>query len=225
MKKLQILLATAGIAALATPALAEGLSANGAVVSSYVWRGLDQSSDNPAVQGGLDYDFGNGFAIGTWESSISWAGDSPMEADLYGSYTGALTDNFGWTVGGIYYLYPNHDSAAPSSINFWEVYGGLNLNLDPVALSTKVYYSDDNLGAKTWYYTAGLSLPLTDWLSASANIGHYTFDPGVDDTDYNAGLAATWKFLTFSVMYADNDLPGTAGDPNVVGMISFKVAE
>ena len=109
--------------------------------------------------------------------------------------------------------------------NFWEPYVGLNWTVDTVALSGKVYYSDDNLGSKTWYYTGGVTIPLDAWLSFSANYGHYTFDPGTDYTDWNLGLAATWKFLTFSATYVDNDLSGSIGKSRVVGMVSVKVSE
>src|SRR5690242_11363460 len=71
-KHLSIVLgATAlGLASMAaTPASAQiaGLSANAAVTTNYIFRGISQSGANPAVQAGLDYNIGtSGFAIGTW---------------------------------------------------------------------------------------------------------------------------------------------------------------
>ena len=63
------------------PAAAEstaGLSANVGLVTLYKYRGQDQYIGHsgkerwlrPAIQGGLDYDFGNGFYVGNWNSSL-----------------------------------------------------------------------------------------------------------------------------------------------------------
>src|SRR5262245_15067645 len=163
-----LLAAVAGLlgASALTPAVAEGLSANGALVTSYVWRGLDQSADQPAVQGGVDYDFGNGFAIGTWASSIDFrdapyggGSDSPAELDLYGSYTTPLSDTLSLSVGGIGYIYPNQASGTPN-YDFFEIWSGLTATLDKLTLSGKIYYSPDNLDSDTWYFTAGGSYAL-----------------------------------------------------------------
>jgi uncharacterized protein (TIGR02001 family) len=56
-------------------ALAESphsVSANIGVVSNYIWRGVTQTQDGAAVQGGLDYSNANGFYLGTWASNIDW---------------------------------------------------------------------------------------------------------------------------------------------------------
>src|SRR4029450_3753648 len=85
----------------ATPASAQiaGLSANAAVTTNYVFRGISQSGANPAVQAGVDYNIGTtGFAIGAWASSIDFGNpygdDTPVEVDFYGSYTFAVTNAF-----------------------------------------------------------------------------------------------------------------------------------
>jgi uncharacterized protein (TIGR02001 family) len=210
----------------ATPASAqiEGLTANGTVTSNYVFRGITQSADNPAVQGGLDYAFGDsGFAVGAWASSINFRDDpnadsSILELDLYASYSGSI-GMLGYTVGAIGYLYPSQSSAAPD-YNFFEIDAGLSYDFGPAAVSAKIFYSPDNLDNSTWYYTGGLSVPLGDIFSASANVGHYSWEDSIDYTDWNVGLAATYDIFTLAVMYTDTDIPNDDG--KVVVSLTFR---
>src|SRR5205807_2098215 len=95
---------------------------------------------DPALQGGADYAFPNGFYIGTWASTIRWikdagkiarvdTGSAPVEIDLYGGYKGDLVkDKLGYDVGLLQYYYPsNHLSNIPNthSPNTLELYGAL----------------------------------------------------------------------------------------------------
>ena len=73
-----------GIATVALSALTLGMlqtasaedphsfSANIGAVSNYMWRGVTQAQDGPAVQGGLDYAHASGFYAGTWVSNVDW---------------------------------------------------------------------------------------------------------------------------------------------------------
>ena len=47
-------------------------SANIGVTSNYMWRGVTQTTDQAAIQGGIDYENPNGFYAGTWMSNVSW---------------------------------------------------------------------------------------------------------------------------------------------------------
>ncbi|MDF6543540.1 TorF family putative porin, partial [Escherichia coli] len=70
-------------------ASASPLTANVTLASQYRYRGLMQTNNKPAIQGGVDYALPNGFYVGNWNSSISWLGDSnsnvsaPIEMDFY----------------------------------------------------------------------------------------------------------------------------------------------
>lgn len=59
----------------AEDAPAPALTMNIALVSNYIFRGLTQTNNKPAVQGGIDYAHGSGFYVGTWLSNISWYTD------------------------------------------------------------------------------------------------------------------------------------------------------
>ena len=40
------------------------------LVTDFVWRGQSQTSHNPAIQGGINYDFNQNFGLGTWISNV-----------------------------------------------------------------------------------------------------------------------------------------------------------
>jgi uncharacterized protein (TIGR02001 family) len=88
------------LAAAAPMAMAGEGGANVSVTSDYIWRGDTQNGHQAALQGGYDYDFGNGFSAGVWGSSLT----SNFEYDLYGSYAGSAGD-MGYSIGYIYYGY------------------------------------------------------------------------------------------------------------------------
>ena len=67
--------AEAAAPAAAAPASPHTFTANVALVSDYVFRGLTQTNGKPAIQGGFDYSHASGFYAGTWLSNISWYTD------------------------------------------------------------------------------------------------------------------------------------------------------
>jgi uncharacterized protein (TIGR02001 family) len=229
-KTLPILLGVLGLASVSTsPALAvDGLSANAAVTTNYVFRGISQSGAQSAVQAGLDYDLGTagipGLAIGVWASSIdfghTFGEDTPMELDLYGSYTGNITPELTYSFGGIHYTYPN----APAGINYnwYEIWAGLGYDFGIFALSGKVYYSPDyvNLSDREIYYSGGVSVPIVRQmngmgvgLALNANVGYTDLESDVPPiiksyTDWNVSIAASYQAYTLTLGYTDTDLDG-----------------
>jgi uncharacterized protein (TIGR02001 family) len=247
-KQLSIMLgATAlGLASIAaTPASAQiaGLSANAAVTSNYIFRGISQSGANPAVQAGLDYAIGDsGFAVGTWASSIDFGhvdgnDAAPVEWDIYGSYTYNITDMLAVSAGAIGYLYPS--TATGAQFNWYEGWAGASYNFGIASVSAKVFYAPDyvNMSISELYYTGGVSFTVTDWLSLNGNIGFTDLSdpvfPVIEDyMDWNISAVATYGNFSLTLGYADTDLDGaykiesgpfqTTGQ--FYGMIGFKLA-
>jgi len=61
------------------------VTANVTVASNYIYRGITQTNNKPAIQGGFDYAHESGFYVGNWNSSISWLSDG------YGASTNSAT--------------------------------------------------------------------------------------------------------------------------------------
>lgn len=128
MKTLKLALIAAAAAAVMAPAHAEGISYNIGVVSLYKSNGVDQDdrqapSDDgvkraknfrPAIQGGVDYDFGNGFYVGNWNSTGKF-GKANLEIDLYAGYANELANGLGYDVGVTRFIYPGAENGGNSN--------------------------------------------------------------------------------------------------------------
>ena len=69
--------------------LAEWMSGNVAVTSDYAFRGISQTLEEPAIQGGIDLEHPTGLYLGTWGSSLNFGEDMPraqVELDVYGGF-------------------------------------------------------------------------------------------------------------------------------------------
>ena len=82
-KKAAIAIPAALICAMASTANAGEWSANASMTSNYIWRGLTQTENEAAVQGGIDYAADNGFYIGTWASNVHGLEKIQSDAALY----------------------------------------------------------------------------------------------------------------------------------------------
>ena len=67
----------AGVSATSVQAIE--VSGNVALVSDYRFRGISQTGEDAAIQGGFDASFDTGLYIGTWASSVDF-GDLPPGA-------------------------------------------------------------------------------------------------------------------------------------------------
>ena len=106
------------------PAAAEvsPITANVTVASNYIYRGLTQTNNKPAIQGGFDYAHESGFYVGNWNSNISWISDSyggngapsgtnavtaPIEMDFYAGFKKEfIGEGFASDFGVLQYYYP-----------------------------------------------------------------------------------------------------------------------
>ena len=220
MKTLAVAAAVAGVCApfgamaedAAPPSYLPGtFTGNVALTSDYVFRGLSQTWNGPAIQGGMDWDTGTGFHFGFWGSSLNFkdGGQASVETDLYGGYAGKI-DNFTYDAGFIYYWYPG----ALGSLNYdlWEVYGKAGYDFGPAAVSAGVNYSPDNFGATgtAVYYNVGLAIPVTDKLSVTGALGYWDLKaPIANQTDWNVGAKFNVNnWFTVDARYYDTNTKG-----------------
>ncbi len=184
------------------PAAAE-FSGNIGVVSNYIWRGVTQTGDDAAIQGGLDFAHDSGFYAGTWASSLG-GGSSQYELDLYLGY-GGEAGAFSYDLGLIRYMYPVGDVDS----DFTELYGSVGFG--PV--TALVAYTVDKEGnppnENDIYYSLGAEFPLRDDLTVGVTAGRYNFDdPAAEDyTHYGASLTkSTESFGDFTFALEKNNI-------------------
>lgn len=215
-KKLTLAAVLTG-AMIAAPAYANDFSANVSVTNNYIWRGLTQTENNPAVQGGIDWASDFGLYAGTWVSNVSYApaGVFNYEHDLYAGFGGG-GDNFSWDVG---YLYYNYDSNA--EFDFGELYGSVNLyglNLSANVLTNteaKEGPGQDFGFGKAIYLAADYAFVVAGGLELGLHVGYHDGDfseafNGVtgDYIDYNVSLSRGG----FAFMITNTNADGPSAD-------------
>ena len=111
-----------------------GVAGSVALTSDYLFRGISQNNQEPALQAGLEYAADSGFYVGTWGSNISWLSDltafgipvsSSLELDAYGGYRGKFSETVAYDVGALYYWYPGDYPSGFNSPDTGEIYAGI----------------------------------------------------------------------------------------------------
>lgn len=203
-KKMMIALGLA--AASFSTVTATDFSANVAITSDYVWRGVSQTDSNPAIQGGFDAEHENGFSFGTWGSNV--AGTANAEFDFYVAYSMAL-EGIDISVGYIAYTYSDD-----SSLDFEE--GNIGASYGPFSAMISHDFDNDNT-----YIEAAYDFEITDNVMLSAHLGEYSFDTGGDYTDWSVSASTEYKGFGFSLAYIDTDISDfDAADSRIAFTIS-----
>jgi uncharacterized protein (TIGR02001 family) len=254
-------IAVALLAAAATPVLADEaeekepgwwlpgeFNGSASVTNNYVFRGITQTDDNPAIQGSIGYALDTGFegisAYGSvWGSNIDFNdGDhAQVELDWSFGFTGEIADTgLGWTLGAIYYTYPG--ARSNSNFDYWEFAPALSYNpIDPLTLTFGLNYSPDYFAASgDGYYLNGgakYDIPIPDnWftLALAGYTGHQWIEHnnnfGTDDyQDWKLGLEVGIKSITLGAYYTDTNLNknncfGGSGDCGPRAVLSLTAA-
>ena len=197
------------------PASAHSWSANMLIGSEYVFRGITQSNEDPAIQVGIDYAHSSGFYLGTWASSVEFNGatgnDTQIETNFYGGFGGSL-GSVDYDLGGLFYYYPeeNDDNGAGEQ-DFFEVYGSLGTSVGDASFGGGFAYSPDYYGEdgdSIWIYgEVGYSLP--GGISPYATVGYLdvegdeTTPAGYDYVVYTLGASYDLGAFTFDLMWSD----------------------
>jgi len=223
MKSLQKTIIASSLLVLTAAAVAEDkspVSTNVALTTNYVWRGVSQSAENPALQGGVDYEHGNGFYLGTWASGLNWGNDAvtaadgdgaSIEVDLYGGYK-FKAGPVDLDVGLIRYMYPGSSSSL--DYDFTEVYVGGGYGPFSLKYSNASNYQGTTSKSGT-YLDAAASFDLPEGFGLGLHVGKSGGD-GVlaaftkKYTDYKVGVSKEFGGFGFELAYTDTNLSGTA---------------
>lgn len=206
MKKI-IGLAMLASAATAGAAHAE-VTANVALTSDYVFRGVSLSDNGPAIQGGADYTSEVWYA-GVWSSSLS----DGMEIDLYAGFTPS-TGPVEWDLGVISYFYPGaDDDGAEFDYVEFKAAGSMALS-EQFSVGGAAYLAPENYGdtGEAVYLEINGEWTMSDALVFNAAYGNQSVEePNGPDTedDYNTwNVGGTYAMHGFNVdlRYHDTDI-------------------
>lgn len=152
--------AALALAVLSTPALAQDeappkpvtVSGSVALVSDYRFRGVSQSDEEIAVQGGLTVAHESGLYVATWASNLAgWGtfGGSNTELDLVGGFKTEVASGVSVDVGLTWYMYPG----GASKTDFAEPYVKVSGTFGPVNLLGGVAYAPAQEALGRWSFT------------------------------------------------------------------------
>jgi len=219
MKTLIHSLVLCGLACGCAAARAEGsphkFTANVGLYSQYIFRGMTQTDEDPALQGGIDYAHASGFYLGLWGSNIRWLTDSGaydsgnLEADIYGGFRGPIgTSGFTYDAGIVRIWFPGDVNPGFVDANTTEIYGALGWKWLGVKFSCS---PGDTFGfadaAGSYYVDLSANVPLgKSGLTLGLHCGTQQFQGSAND-DYSY---IDWKAcLTYDLGKATDVLKGT----------------
>lgn len=202
------LLTAALLAALSAPAFAQEaeeeesgpFSFNVGVVSDYVFRGVSQTNEGPALQGGIDYAHDSGFHAGVWASNVDFVDNdgANYEVDLAVGWAHDFNDMLSFDATLVYYGYIDQ-----SAYEYLELI--LDLGVGDY-LGFQLGYSNDvfNSGETGIYAGVTGNYPLPWWeLTVNGGFGHYDLQDALGDSynDVNLGFSKPLGPVTVAVNY------------------------
>ena len=219
--------------------LADYLSGNVAITSDYTFRGITQTLQQPALQGGMDLRHPSGLYLGTWGSSVNFGETNlddlgpraQLELDVYGGIGVSLLPVATFDLGAIYYMYPG--AGGLRGYDFLELGLGASRTLGGVSAGLQAKYSPDFFGGSGdgVYYGASAGIPIS-LFTVSGNVGKQLIEDNAtfgtpDYVEWGAGASVGWRGFTIggkvvgtnleeSECFAGTDYCGT----RVMGSIS-----
>lgn len=209
MKKMHLAVAIA--LGLSSAAAMADVSYNLGATTNYVFRGISQSLNGPALQGGADFTDKSGLYLGTWISTISdkMYTDGKVEWDIYGGYKIPVGD-ITFDVGGLFYWYPGAKIPDGNKFDTFEVYGAASYKVVTVKYShalTKFFGVDDTAGSG--YLDVSANVDLGDDWTLNLHAGHQKVKnySELDYNDYKIGVTKVINGFSLAAAYTGNNLP------------------
>ena len=206
------------------------ISANVALTSDYVFRGVSQNNENMALQGGFDYAHDSGLYAGVWGSNVSWLSDgstnaapisNSVEFDVYGGYATEV-GGVGIDVGLLQYFYPGDYPDGFNDPDTLEGYAGVSYG--PVGLTisyafTDLFGVDDSDGSV--YYDLSAEHEISGF-TIGAHFGRQKIEncSGCSYNDWKLGVSTDVVGVTVGLDYIDTDVDGDLTDERVVLSVS-----
>ena len=145
------------------------VSANVSFASDYIWRGMTQTGEEPAISGGFDYANDAGFYAGIWGSNVNFSDGAGSELDVYFGYALETESGVGIDISYVDFTYP----------------GATDLDFEEIGIALS--YGDLGLG----YYSGQSGAP--DYMDVSYAFGDISVSYGDYDT-YGSNFLISYGF-------------------------------
>lgn len=186
----------------------DNLSGYFTVVSNYMFRGISQSRNLPALQGSLSYQLPLGIYLNMWGSNVRFE-DSPatVEIDSVIGVKNTIGEDFRYDISVARYNYPGARLMNYNEMNSVFNYHFIQLGY---SYSANVY----NTHATGQYYQGGINygIPATylfniQDVTLTALLGHYSLPKAAGNSynDYNVMLSKAIKNYTFGLQWTSTN--------------------
>ena len=209
MRKQLISLALLALMPLAAQAQDEdgsGFNWNAAATSEYMFRGISQTDDHPAIQAGAGYSWSNGLYVGAWASNVDFGDDTDAEVDTFIGWNGDLSDNVNLDVQLNRYNYIGEPDGVDYAYN--ELIGKLSFAEN---YSATLGYTNDFLATETdsFYLGVGGSWDVGNDINLTAGLGYTTVDEDLSSEDgyldYSIGVNRDFGPVNIGLGYIGTD--------------------
>lgn len=212
-----------------TPAATTGpITGNFDITSNYMFRGISNSNNLPAFQGGLTYTMPNGCYANMWGTSLNLAdnvgGTATLEIDGILGVTNKVGDNFSYDINWDRYFYPKavltYDEFNAKLIYYFVVF--------QLGYSTNVY----DVHKPGTYLNLGINYNIPpkyffnlENVNLSGGVGHYNLPRSAglySYWDYNVQLSKTYGSYVLAIQWTDttNAHMEPLDGPHVIGTIT-----
>lgn len=165
------------------------VSGNVAIASDYVFRGVSQTLEEPAISAGVDLTQA-GFYAGAWASNVDFGdGATDAEIDLYAGYRSEVA-GFALDLGVVGYVYAGQPDGA--DYDFVELKVAASRSIGPATLGAAVFHSPDFFGAsedQATYAELNGSWNATERWTLSGALGRQWVSSDLDYSTWNLGAA------------------------------------
>jgi len=215
MKKFLIAMATAAGIASAAPASAQitlgetglTLAPTATIASDYLFRGISQTRNRPAIQGTIDIQHSSGFYVGAFASNVTFPGtNARQEVDAMAGWRTSVS-GVSLDLGGIAYTYPGY-SHGPGAydLQYYELALKAAYEIPSLPLPVKLlggfnwspnYQAESGNG---YYVEGGVELSLPHDFTLAGRLGYQWIqnNPRWGTPDFaNWNITLSYKFSDF----------------------------
>jgi uncharacterized protein (TIGR02001 family) len=200
------------VLAAAPAAAADAWGGSVAITTDYIYRGISQTDEQPAAQGGVQFQSPAGWNAGVWGSSVEFQNGSGIsyELDLHTGYAWGLSPDWSAQLGYVHYAYLNDGDAGydydelTAAISFQQrVTASVAWSPNTSRRTSRGLISDQSALA----YELSLIQPLHARWALCAGVGYYDLRQ-LFDTGYwywSSGVAFTWEGMQVDLLHIDTD--------------------
>ncbi|MCV2886358.1 TorF family putative porin [Aestuariibacter sp. AA17] len=220
--------AIALLCALSSSAAMANWSTTVTATSDYMFNGVSQTDNNPAIQGSIDYSAESGWYAGTWASNVDFGDETDVEWDVYAGNYWQLTPEIGLDAGIAYYTY--HGASYSDELNYPEAYAKFNYASNLGTTEFNMWYSWDYFGldanhhifmlAHTFSVAEGHNIRVSADRSTSNNTDRWNWNGRDAYNHVRIAYQTSYNGLDFEVAAEDTNMDIDIADTRVVFTMS-----